>query len=311
MARTSLPGKWTGLGINLCTDQYNDADPASWDSYISYLRSKGFTNFRVSLYAHDDEGQTKNKAAVVRAVAGGANVTWGVDSSSGTLDSTEWTAYHSAILTAAQWAQDNGVSEFQLGNEREHWVGGDLSVTQFIANIKSTAAECQEIFTNGPISYTPSHWFIQNWVDHEATTAITPGTNLDRYGMNLYINSSGDTEFGLTWQEAIDLVNTTWGPTKAYITEFSVNSNSWTNYSANELMQANGLSTILEYIKTSGLDRATFFVWNWLSGEFGIITESGDPYKDLWYTVLLGERLSTDTRTTASTRSAATERVAS
>jgi hypothetical protein len=277
--------KWSGLGININTDAYNTEGTAAWDSYFAFLKSYGFTDFRLSIYAYNDATlETKNKPAVLRAIADGANVTWGVNNAAGALTHTTYHEFEAGILAAAQWAQDNGVSEFQLGNECEHDLDNvTMNATQFIAHIKETATAVQAIFTRGIVTYAPSTWFIQNWV------TAGKGTDIDKLGWNIYANMNTEFIASGNWPTIVNLAYTTWG-TDCYISEFSVNSTSLSAYSTDQYKQERKVAEMLDYIKKSGLNRAIFFCWNYTGQDFGVIDNYGDPYKLILNAIAGGRR---------------------
>lgn len=104
---------------------FSTATTSVFDSYVDTLLANGFTNLRVDIPDYENATNlTQSKAAVIRAVAKGAKVTWGVSSNNdptttNTITMENWPSFYSAIISAATWAQANGVFEFQLGNEDE------------------------------------------------------------------------------------------------------------------------------------------------------------------------------------------------
>ena len=155
-------GKWPGLGMVLFHSE---------ESYIDTLLDNGFTQLRIDIPTYQNTSWlNRSKEVVIGAIAKGAKAIWGVSSNNGgnasyTITASNWPAYRQAILDAAQWAQDNGVYEFQLGNEEEfHIDGTTMPVEQLINNLKSVATDAQLIFTNGKISYTCGDNYINNWI---------------------------------------------------------------------------------------------------------------------------------------------------
>jgi hypothetical protein len=81
-------------------------------SYIDMLLANGFTELRMDIPTYTDtEWLGYSKTAVITAVGKGADVIWGV-SAPDPLTAANWGAYRTAILDAADWAQDNGVLNF-------------------------------------------------------------------------------------------------------------------------------------------------------------------------------------------------------
>lgn len=111
--------KWSGLGMMTCSTN----NTSEFDSYVDTLLANGFTKIRIDLSTWNAPASVaRTKAAAIIAVAKGANVIWGVDQWDGTFDgypefppitAANWEDYRQAILDAAQWAQDNGIYEFQ------------------------------------------------------------------------------------------------------------------------------------------------------------------------------------------------------
>lgn len=114
-------GKWSGMGMGL----YSTGTTSIFDGYVDTLLANGFTELRIDIPDYQDTNWlAQSKAAVVRAIAKGAKVIWGVSSYNTTnpdytITTENWPAFRQAILDNAQWAQDNGVYEFQLGNEED------------------------------------------------------------------------------------------------------------------------------------------------------------------------------------------------
>lgn len=97
------------------------ADTALFDSYIDDCLSRGINHFRMGYTYGDSTSLARSQAAAIRTVAKGGNVTWLIsfNSVTGYLRKENWAAYAADVLTQAAWAQDNGVYEFQIGNEEE------------------------------------------------------------------------------------------------------------------------------------------------------------------------------------------------
>ena len=267
---TESPQKWSGLGIVLYYQQEN---------YVDILLANGFTELRIDIPDYQDtEWLALSKAAVIRTVAKGAKVIWGVSSNAlnntdYTITAKNWPIFRQAILDAAQWAQDNGVYEFQLGNEElDHNDDTTLTDAQLIVNLKSVATEVQAIFTNGDVSYSCGGWLISDW--------ITAGRgNIDIVASNIYRGTSGST----AWKTRITALVNAFGIDHTYITEFSLNGSSLDTYSVDEAVQAVALTEMIEYIKDSGITRAIYFCWK---GDLGVVKYDG-TYRLLWNQALL------------------------
>lgn len=210
-------------------------------------------------------------------VSKGAQVIWGVGSGAGTITATNWLGYRQAILDNAQWAQDNGVYEFQLGNEEEvHVDGTTITGEQMITNLKDVATEVKQIFTRGNISYSYGWGYDVDWI------AEGKG-DIDIIAANL---SMGDG-----WKTTITNLINAFGVDGTYLTEFYPSWVSLDDYSTDEVMQAQAIAEMIDYIKSSGMKRAIFFCYYddarpFGPEGFGIVKTDGN-YRLLWSQALL------------------------
>src|SRR5665648_688472 len=209
----------------------------------------------------------------------GIKVIWGVCSGGTTITASNLSDFEAAILAAAQWAQDNGVYEFQIGNEEEYHNDDDtMTDAQLITNLKAVATDVQEIFTNGNVSYSCGNSNIGDWV--------TAGKgDLDIMASNVYMTwGAGHPE---DWEDMIDDFVGAFGTDGTYLTEFSLNTDSLDSYSTDEAVQAAAVTEMIEYIKASGMERALFYSWHDYSGGlFGVLKDDG-TYRLLWSQALL------------------------
>ena len=264
--------KWSGLGMNIFPSE---------DSYIDLVLTNGFTEVRHLTYYDNAGWVADSKAKVISWVAKGAKVIWGV-AAPAPITSANWGDYRAAILNAAEWAEDNGVYEFQLGNEEESRVDGTvMTVDQLIANLKSVATEVKEIYTRGNVSYSCWQDSIDDW--------ITVGKgDIDILASNVYM---GGTTFNDTWEADITNLVNVFGVDGTYLTEFNLSWISLDDYSIDEAVQAAGITEMIEYIKASGIKRALYFAWK-DDGEshFGVL-KADDNYRLLWNQSLLNQGL--------------------
>ena len=341
--------KWSGLGMGL----FSTSTPSIFESYIDTLLANGFTELRIDIPNYQNTTWlAQSKAAVIMAVVKGANVVWGVSSYNTsnpdyTITTENWPAFRQAILDNAKWAQENGVYEFQLGNEEDMhiwrhpisitrtnnvatatfeedheftadnhvtiWggnpsdfnaysaspvmitvtgpktftypsVGNDGQVSNpretFVgnipedtieANIRALATDVQAIFTRGNISYTTSDsYFMDKW------HALGRG-DIDILAWNVYSNQD-------SWQNDVTNIINWWGADHSYITEFNLNYKSLNDYSTDEAVQAAALTSMIEYIKASGVTRANYFCYP--VDQFGAIKGNG-TYRELWNNAIL------------------------
>jgi len=266
--------KWSGLEMVLIAV---DEDTASYDGWVDTLLSNGFTELRECPDFSNEWWYPRSKAAVIRNVGKGVNYIWGA-SFGDTITSSNWPTYRTAILNAAQWAQDNGVYEFQIGNEEEMFVDGiTMTVTQLITNLKSLATEVKSIFTNGNVSYSCWQECIDDW-------ATAGKGDIDILASNVYMTYGAGLP--VPWKDYIDALVSAFGTDGTYLTEFNLNVNSIDNYSMDESVQAAAVTEMIDYIKDSGMSRAFYFVWYHPDFDMGIVKDD-DTYRLLWNQALL------------------------
>jgi len=274
---TVYPQKWSGLGMGL----FSTENSSEFDEYVDILLANGFTELRIGLPDYTDATYiTQTKAAIIRAVAKGAEVIWGVCSGENIITDESWPDFRAAILETAQWAQDNGVYEFLIGNEEEMKVDGTtMTVTQLIANLKEVAVEVKQIFTNGNVSYSCWAAKIDDW--------ITAGKgDLDILASNIYMGGEGS--YDNYWKTLITNLVNAFGIDGTYLTEFAPSWSGIDDFSTDEAVQAAAVTEMIEYIEASGITRALYYCWKdplHLLG-FGILKDDG-TYSLLWNQALL------------------------
>ena len=270
---TENPQKWSGLTGFSCWYSYIE-------SYGGVWLANGFTEIR-GLYDYQDTTNINaSKAAVIAGNAAGLKAIWGVHAGSTGITSANWQDFRVAILAAAQWAQDNGVYEFQIGNEEElHVDGTTMTVAQIIINLKNVATDVQEIFTNGNVSYSCSTMYaVENWIP-------AGKGDIDILAFNVYKGSY--RTYTDEWKTKITTIVNAFGVDGTYITEFNLSSNDIDDYSTDEAVQTGGLAEIIEYIKASGIERALFYTWHDnADNSLGVVKADG-TYRLLWDQALL------------------------
>jgi len=282
------PAMWSGLGMNLFPTSDNtyplELSP-SFGEWVDELLANGFTQLRIGVtYWAEPSAIAIAKSAITIAVSKGAEVIWGVGSGAGTITSANWPDYRAAILAAAQWAQDNGVYKFQLGNEEEvHVDGTTITGADMIVNLKAVATEVQEIFTNGNISYSYGWTYEDDWI------AAGRG-DIDIIAFNNYIGGEGYYG-GDGWKTTIDNLVAAFGVDHTYLTEFGPSYSALEDYSTDEAVQAAAVTEMIEYIKSSGMTRAIFFCYYDDSQPFGPegfgVVKTDGNYRLLWNQALL------------------------
>lgn len=263
---------WPGLGMGMFTAWDNSV----MNGYMNTLIDNGFKQLRIDIPSYQDtEWVEASKEGVINAVSKGAKVIWGVssnkyDNPAYTITSSNWPDFRQAILDAAMWAQENGVYEFQIGNEEEYHIDETtMTEVQLIKNLKAVATEVQSIFTNGKVSYSCGRYPVPNWV------SLGKG-DIDLLALNVY---QGGTTFSDRWKTDISSMVNAFGSNGTYITEFNLSSVSLDSYSTDESVQAEALNEMIEYIKNSGMKRAFYFTWQ--TNAYGIIKSDG-TYRQLW-----------------------------
>ena len=279
--------KWTGLGISVYSTSDN---PDPWElsdffeDQIDDLLANGFTDIRIDIVVADNaEANVVSKAAVAIAVGKGVNVIWGVCFwSGGTLTAANWPAHRQLILDAALWAQNNGVSEFIIGNEEEN-CNDDTTLTdsQLRTNYRSLATDVQAIFTNGDIIYSYA------WESRDEWASEGKG-DIDLLGINFSIGGSG--VFNDYWKSMLDDMVEGIGADGLIITEFEPSYVNLDDYSEDEAVQAAAVTEMIDYIKTTGIKRALFFNYYDDPQPFGPpgfgALKTNKTYRLLWQSLL-------------------------
>jgi hypothetical protein len=249
-------------------------------NYVDTLLANGFTELRIDIPDYQNTAWlAQSKAALPGIIAKGAKVIWGVSSNKKnnaayTITAANWPTYRQAILDNALWAQNNGVYEFQLGNEEEgHNDDTTLTDAQLIINLKSVATDVQAIFTRGKVSYTCSADYISNW-------ATAGKGNIDIIASNVYMEWGNHNV--RPWHNEIDSLVAAFGVSGTYLTEFNLNWDRLDYYSTDEAVQAAAVTEMINYIKASGMTRAFYFMW--IGDDFGVVKDNG-TYRLLWNTL--------------------------
>lgn len=196
---------WAGLGFNyghnFTTANY---DTALVESDLIFLKSQGINKLRIVFPAYNGTMIANCQDMVLRALAHGFYVIWGVATgvSSPNLTATIWTAYKPYVTgTLAPWAQANGLSELALGNECDFQVDGTTLLASTVrADVRSMCSTVKSGGYTGVVSYdtAATTTIVANW----ATDGL--GT-LDKIGWNNYngavpgfitVTNSIATDFG-------------------------------------------------------------------------------------------------------------------
>lgn len=250
------------LGMGL----YTTTTESVFDDYVDNLINNNITFLRVDIPIYNGATLERSKAGVIRAVAKGVKIIWGVSAPS-VLTAANWGDFEAAVLDAAAWAEANGVYEFQLGNELEY-INDNTTLTdaQLIINLKALATAVKLIYTRGNVSYSCWQEKIPDW--------ITAGKgDLDILASNIYLN---DTD---PWRTQIDNLIAAFGVSGTYLTEFGLNSISLDTYSTDEAEQAAAIIEMIKYAENAGMEKIFFYVY--VGDTFGARKEDG-TYRKLW-----------------------------
>ena len=274
-------GKWAGLGMGL----YDIDVVSEYEKYIDDLVAHGFTKMKIFPPKYYGElEKAASKVAVLYTISKGVEVVWGYCRGVPAITAANWVDYRAGILEAAQWAQDNGVYEFRLGNEDLGNVDGTTkTAAQLLIDFKSVATEVQAIFTNGNISYACRSDFIDDWI------AAGKG-DIDILASNVYMGGNGN--YDDNWMNLITNLVNAFGVDGTYLTEFAPSWSSLDDYSTDEAVQAAAVTEMIEYIKASGITRALFFCYAnpyWFAeNQFGVLKTDG-TYRLLWDSLINSE----------------------
>lgn len=264
------------LGMNVCATSDNKYQLSDFlGKQIDDLLYSGFTNIRTGLFNwNSDSAIAREKEAILLIVSKGAYCIAGVSSGAVTLTSINWASYCNKTLELAQWAQDNGVSEFQIGNEEETHTS--INQATLRNNIRKLATDVKKVFKRN-VSYSlvgDTKW-INPWL-------LEGKGDLDLLAFNCY---RGGIEFGDMWKELVDKMTAKFG-NEMYISEFSVSGRSLSSWSVDEAVQANGIQEMLEYFKAKSVPRAIFYDYYddprpWNPAGFGAL-KTDRTYRKLW-----------------------------
>lgn len=246
---------WSGLGMNyghqLSSSPY---DISQAESDLSYLKSLGITYLRIAMPGSTDSSTIPYcKDLCLRALAKGFSVLWGVGPSA-SFDQSAWDTYLAYVPTLAQWAQDNGLTEFSIGNEAENRTSGTPSISTVQSNLRTLATTCQSIFTRGPISYSVADGYKANWYGNLG--------DLDKISVNVYDTSSA-------FRTACNAVYSNFG-SQGEITEWSTTLG-YLTYNDEEKWTKD-VASRLEIIKNSGILRAYYFCYR-ANGNLGVTAD--------------------------------------
>lgn len=254
----------TQFGLNIGNDQSATGAPASGTTIaqntadLTFLRP--YTNWlRVALVYGADQADMKNiQQLALSAKAAGYKVIYGITAGADGSASTYYDTWlSSGVLAAAQWAQANGMDEFEIGNE-EDWNAslGSLSPktpAQIQADVRGLVPAVKKVFT-GPVSYCTSEGMLQDW--------ITGGIGeLDFIYFNVYDTAAN-------FQNIVSKIAANFG-SKGGVSEWSTDHGyDPTQYSEGtgatfNTWFANDIKTRAAYLTEAGISKAFLFTWRY------------------------------------------------
>ena len=265
--------QWNGQGICYFPAYVSSTNLTSWHQYFQQY---GITKVRMNYDWLENSGVSfaNSKIKAIQAKSEGMHVTFGITQNSVTLTDTNITDYYDAIMAAAQWAQDNEMDEFEIGNEIEyHNDNTTLTDAEAIAFIANTATDVQAVFTRGPVTYAAGH------SDFIRVLWVANGLGgLDFIAPNIYLQYASPSD-GDGLQELEAWVGS-FG-SQMIVREWAVDAVSLTHFSSDWDKISFYTGKMLDRIKELGIDRAYYFCWNDHIGPFGIINGSnGSPSQE-------------------------------
>lgn len=308
---------WPYLGINYGNDFITGVSGGS-DSYsttrvtndLTYLYSVGFRKVRIGAGAvTDSTAKANSRSAALIAKSIGFYVMRTYDTTS-TLTASNFTSvYGSYVLAEAQWNQDNGIDETQIGNELLLKIDNSSIVYSDLWSVyvKPLATQVKAIFS-GVVTYaevtdfigagSPEAWWASNGkgdLDRICFTVygtpndsnLTSGARPFSYGLTyLMSNFSSGTETGISeWKHY---------NSQAYMT--SINNQQITGDRL-AIIVANRLKAIKN---TVGSTFPTYyFTYRWLDNNvnyqfYEIYPDPATYYKPSWDAILQQRRHYTD-----------------
>lgn len=279
---------WAGLGMNYGANVNNsDAYPTSQVAAdLAYLK-RYVTRLRIALPNYADEtGSVANcRHAATDSIAAGFYTTYGVCGGGANSITTEtWPAFSAKVQVEAAWAQANGISELQIGNEEESKIDGSMTAQDLRDNLRTLATACQAIFTRGPLSYSVAQG---NPTNSAAWASEGDLGDIDLLGLNVYGGNPTATP------DAKFYADTTFAAfgARAYISEFNC-FHTWAPVVAalDEEAITREVAQRYKMLRDTGLTPIYFFNWRWpITDEFACQKVDGTLHL-MWQSLVGGRR---------------------
>lgn len=253
---------WQGIGINY--GHQTAYDPAQTEGDFSFLKSAGVTRLRIAMPTFDSTTNLPHcQDMVIRALAHGFYVAWGVECGygTGTVTASRWANYKNYVLNMLiPWAQSVGLSDVCLDNESDVQADGTtITASQIRIGICSMA---ESIKTNslfaGKLSCSTS--ISETYRDPWIASGIGP---LDFIGWNSYDTLSN-------FNTRNNIVSSAFGA-KTYISEFGCIDHGYPDYN-NETLWYNDVIARIQSMQNIGIGTGYFFCYR--DGGFGLSTNT-------------------------------------
>lgn len=245
---------WSGIGVNY--GHQATYDPVQTEADYAYLQSIGITRLRIAMPTYTwAQGIANCQDMVVRALAHGFYVIWGVEIPL-TETASDWASFKSYVTgTLAPWAQSVGLSELQLSNEVElHVDGTTLTAATVRADIRTMASTVKANGYTGKVSYSTAI------LTPYRTPWISEGIGvLDYIGWNSYDNLS-------YFATRVQAVQAAFGDA-TYISEFGSMGGGYPDFNDEGLFYTDTTSRI-GIMRDAGIQTGYFFTYR--DGGFGM-----------------------------------------
>lgn len=144
--------------------------------YMAILKAKGITCVRIAAFGVNSS--LSQQLAVAYQGAEFRAILVEDDNGKG-LSAAMLPAYDAGVIAQAKQMQQAGLPELAVGNEQEYRLLNGLTIPQWIAHVKTLAAQVKQVY-GGEVSYDTSGDFVSPW-----TSAGSLGA-LDAFGENDY-----------------------------------------------------------------------------------------------------------------------------
>lgn len=160
-------------GHNFAGHPY-DATLANND--LNELKAAGVKSVRLYMGTSGQSDVDVTKTLAILAKTKGLITIWGVCTGGSVSTVTQWNAYLASLNGYAQWANDNGVDYFSLGNEEEF----QITPSTVQSGIRTKAAQLKALYPSLKLTYATAAE--PAWISAWSNTG-----SLDSVGFNLYV----------------------------------------------------------------------------------------------------------------------------